>query len=191
MKNTVVVGESDVTALAEMIVRAARSMPQHQFDFADAKPLIRFWLSELPAPEYAAAQNTWTEARVRSNLAGYAELHERVNEVACIVYKVRWPQSYSPSFEIDLDDIGEEAAIVSVRWYTRGDYEALGFPIEYLWNTDAAEIRSLETAADAARKIAAEEKKLQDAEKNRLAVETKERAIYDRLKAKFEGGLVG
>jgi hypothetical protein len=117
----------------------------------------------------------WDESVVRKLLNDYAELEESAAKVATIVWKIRFPNFSVPPLEISFDE-----KWVTVEYWDHGK-DSFNFPLSYLWQS-TVDIEDFEKEAVAElerkdREIAKqwEEKKL-----------TNDRALYEKLKTKFE-----
>lgn len=127
----------------------------------------------------------WTQVAVHAALHNYDLLVEHAQEVALVVYRVRYPRDPAVSFEFFFDP---QVGRVHAGYYYRSNHHDLDFPLDYLWETDADVIRQREQDRIAAERDAAEKRRQMQEAAEKAEQEEIERKTYERLKKKFEKG---
>ena len=77
----------------------------------------------------------WDLDWARRTLGQYTDLCDMAEEIASVVFWLRWPHAGSYSFDIDFDteytDTSEPT--VTASYWTRGDTDSFHFPLAYLF----------------------------------------------------------
>jgi hypothetical protein len=129
-----------------------------------------------------------TEEFVRTTVAGYQLLAERIKEVAIQIETIqdgtRNPKDDYIDFRFEDDKL-----IAHFEYYSYGDtdHDNVEIPLEYLWMENFTEVETKRHAAAVMeeKRLVAEKKAKDIAERQRLD-DARDRARYAQLKQKFE-----
>jgi len=71
----------------------------------------------------------------RRVLGQYEDLRDMAEDIAKVVFALRWPRAGEYSFEIDFDTeyIEQREPTVTASYWTRGDTDSFHFPLAYLF----------------------------------------------------------
>ena len=118
----------------------------------------------------------WDLDWARRTLGQYTDLCDMAEEIAAVVFALRWPHAGVYSFECDFDteytDTSEPT--VTASYWTRGDTDSFRFPLSYLFSS----FEQIQTAED----ILKDEAAALAAEKARAATEESKRRDLDTLR---------
>lgn len=116
------------------------------------------------------AEQAWDTDWALRTLDQYDELVEMAKEVARVVFSMRWPRAYEPSFDIDFsEEYRDQPRMVTASYYARSDTDSFAFPLAYLHMgydqiVTAEDIVRDEAAAAAAEKLRAAQEKTREME---------------------------
>lgn len=139
-------------------------------------------------------RSDWVHDAANKIISDYQALRDDALEIAVVVLNVQRPGTQIGSFpgvEFWNDPSAQEGkppyTTVCVGWTSvSGDPYAVTFPISYLWSDSVV---TDETAAESARIAEREALRLQTAQLQTAEHEERERATYERLRAKFDPGM--
>ena len=124
----------------------------------------------------------WDLDWARRTLGQYTDLCDMAEEIASVVFWLRWPHAGSYSFDVDFDTeyTDTQDATVTASYWTRGDTDSFRFPLSYL----EMSYDEIVTAED----IVKDEKAAADLLKLQAAQEESKRRDLDtlrRLRARY------
>jgi len=132
----------------------------------------RYKVREVAAHQ---AEQGWDLDWSRRLLNQYDDLVEQAQEIARVVFALRWPRAGEYSFDISFsEEYRDGGQHVTATYFTRGENDSFAFPLHYLFAT----YEQIVTAED----ILKDEAAAAHAEKLRAAQEESRRRDIETLK---------
>ena len=111
-----------------------------------------------------------------SVLDAYDELEQVAQKVAGVVWSIRWPRAYEPSFEIHFGEVYRHAPrMIGVGFYAHQSNDSFEFPFAYLWMTYDQIVTAEDVLKDEAAAAAAEKLRAAQEESRRRDIDTLKR----------------